>query len=1105
MNQWQEIQEIYFSSMTLKEKYSFFYSLMHRQCTEMVKDMTADYTDFFSRLQAVCRSTQYPLYNIDRFRWRARKVMTDEIDADESDYLQDIDDFANAFAHFTQSQIPQRLIDDIKARRVALKSVSHKQDRKNISSDISVLSELKSQRALRCVVSSIQEDVVMVNVKDFPHEEPLRLICNQNEQTIDALSRLTEGMQLSVANYKIKEQGICPELIIIEPDFLVDITSLTGCVKPYGDSALNYLLAKFEQDETTAAILLGNVANQFLDDLVNNPSTDYNESIRKAFRGNMLAFSTCENGIDASFFQECKSQFVNIKSMVEKLYADPNFIGAEGNVILEPTFFCPNLGVQGRFDFLQGDMKNIIELKSGKWDDFHKCAKDEHVMQMILYKEILYQNLGVKQSSVGGYLLYSKYPYLQEQRTAREMVHRMMTLRNKIVMLEYALKDGKAKDLLDSVTADDLRLNNCSDKLWFQYIRPRIESQLKVIQNQSELMKEYFYTFVRFIAKEHVLSKIGDGRVESTRGMSSLWNADQQTKISNGDMLVGLHIMNILRNPAIYSIQLVLPETDKSMPNFRVGDSVILYQKNNQTDSVANRQVIRCCVEEMDVDTITLQIKFPQLNGDLFPLDASYAVEHDFQDSAVRSQYQALVKFASTSQDKQDLLLCQRKPQFDESVTLNRHYINSHIEDIVLRAKQAKDYFLLVGPPGTGKTSVALRSMVEEFLSSGQTVLLLSYTNRAVDEICEQLDCDYIRIGRELSCSPLYRTHLLNNVVKENNNRNEVRKALMDVPIVVSTVNSMVSHADIFKLRSFDVTIIDEASQILEPQIIGLLTQVNKFIMIGDHKQLPAVVVQDESSSVVESSILHDIGLTNCRNSLFERLYDRASRCSYEGEVSPIAMLDHQGRMHPEIAEFVNENFYEKKLVAVPVKHQTEELPYKIYDEADSFIATTRIGFIDIPLPPVTERQPKLNQYEADAIADIVEKLIELHAKNGIGFDPITQIGIIVPFRRQIAAVRTALSSVTSLGEQVNDMMIDTVERYQGSQRDIIIYGTTITRPYELDILSNIVCLGDILVDRKLNVAITRARKQLFILGNKRLLRVNQLYSLLIEAAEKNI
>lgn len=1104
MNQWQEIQDIYFSDMNLKEKYNFFYSLMHRQCTEMVKDMTADYTDFFSRLQAVCRSMNYPLYNIDRFRWRARKVIMDEATADESDFLVDMEDFANAFAHFTKSEVPERLINDIKSRRTILPSASKKKNTPKTAHEISISVDLNHQRALRCVVCSIEEDVVLVNVEDFPQKEPIRLICNLNEQTLDAFSRLEEGMQLSVANYKIKEQGICPELIIIEPDFLVDITSLTGCVKPYGDSALNYLLAKFEQEDTTAAILLGNVANQFLDDLVNNPSADYNESIKKAFHGNMFAFSACEKGIDASFFQECKSQFVNIKNMVAKLYADPNFIGAEGNVILEPTFFCPNLGVQGRFDFLQGDMKNIIELKSGKWDDFHMCAKDEHLMQMILYKEILFQNLGIKQSSVGGYLLYSKYPYLQEQRTAREMVHRMMILRNKIVMLEYALKDGKAKELLHSIKADDLRVNACSEKLWSQYIRPRVESQLQLIQNQSELMTEYFYTFVRFIAKEHVLSKIGDGRVESTRGMSSLWNADQQTKISNGDMLVGLRIMKINRNPAICSVQFLLSDSDKSMPNFRIGDSVILYQKNNPTDSVANKQVIRCCVEMMDVDTIILQIRFPQLNENLFPLDASYAVEHDFQDSSVRGQYQALIKFASTSQGKQDLLLCQRKPEFDLSVRLNNHYINPQIDDIVLRAKQAKDYFLLVGPPGTGKTSVALRSMVQEFLSSGQSVLLLSYTNRAVDEICEQLDCDYIRIGRELSCSPLYRGHLLNNVVKENNNRNEVRKAIKDVPVVVSTVNSMVSHSDIFKLRSFDVTIIDEASQILEPQIIGLLTHVGKFIMIGDHKQLPAVVVQDEENSRVESSALNDIGLTNCRNSLFERLYKMAESACDNDTVSPVAMLDHQGRMHPDIAEFVNLYFYEKKLVPVPVKHQTEMLPYKVYDESESFVATTRIGFIDVPLPQVTERQPKLNQCEADMIADIVNKLIALNAKNDIDFDPVSQIGIIVPFRRQIAAVRTALASVPCLQGRISDMMIDTVERYQGSQRDIIIYGTTITRPYELDILSNIVCLGDVFVDRKLNVAITRARKQLFILGNKRLLRVNQLYCLLIEAAKKN-
>ena len=73
------------------------------------------------------------------------------------------------------------------------------------------------------------------------------------------------------------------------------------------------------------------------------------------------------------------------------------------------------------------------------------------------------------------------------------------------------------------------------------------------------------------------------------------------------------------------------------------------------------------------------------------------------------------------------------------------------------------------------------------------------------------------------------------------------------------------------------------------------------------------------------------------------------------------------------------------------------------------------------------------------------------------------------------------------------------MERYQGSQRDVIIYGTTITQSYELDMLSNIVTIASADVDRKLNVAITRARKQLFVLGNRQLLSQNALYKKLID------
>ena len=87
-----------------------------------------------------------------------------------------------------------------------------------------------------------------------------------------------------------------------------------------------------------------------------------------------------------------------------------------------------------------------------------------------------------------------------------------------------------------------------------------------------------------------------------------------------------------------------------------------------------------------------------------------------------------------------------------------------------MKAQAAKDYFLLVGPPGTGKTSRALRSMVEAFYREGKEILLLSYTNRAVDEICKMLtaitpEVDFIRIGSELSCDGVYRPHLIENVL----------------------------------------------------------------------------------------------------------------------------------------------------------------------------------------------------------------------------------------------------------------------------------------------------------------------------------------------------
>ena len=197
---------------------------------------------------------------------------------------------------------------------------------------------------------------------------------------------------------------------------------------------------------------------------------------------------------------------------------------------------------------------------------------------------------------------------------------------------------------------------------------------------------------------------------------------------------------------------------------------------------------------------------------------------------------------------------------------LHRHYLNEEIDRIVLKAKQARDYFLLVGPPGTGKTSVALKSMVEEFLSDHpqKTLLLMAYTNRAVDEICHTLSAinpapEYIRIGQELNCAPDFRPRLMKHVIGDATSRKEIYEKLAPVRVFAGTISSLCSQTELFSLKVIDVAIIDEASQVLEPQLLPLLcatTTVNrgdynlnrlaigKFILIGDHKQLPAVVSQ---------------------------------------------------------------------------------------------------------------------------------------------------------------------------------------------------------------------------------------------------------------------
>lgn len=489
-----------------------------------------------------------------------------------------------------------------------------------------------------------------------------------------------------------------------------------------------------------------------------------------------------------------------------------------------------------------------------------------------------------------------------------------------------------------------------------------------------------------------------------------------------------------------------------------------------------------------------------------------------------------LHQFICAPKDKRDLLLGQRAPERDTSQELTRHY-DDVLDDIILRAKQAQDYFLLVGPPGTGKTSRALKFMVEEALNDGtgkptaesiaaggksalqpaSSILLMSYTNRAVDEICEMLvdsGIPFLRLGSEYSCDERFRPYLIEKAICDCPKLEAIKQYIIGTRVIVGTTSMMTSKPFIFTLKHFKLAIIDESSQILEPNLIGLLSAVDKFILIGDYKQLPAVVQQSEKDSgiptindsqkggVIDMSILQDICLTNCRNSLFERLIrweDHEERTEF------IGILRRQGRMHPEIAEFPNQMFYRReKLEPVPCPHQLEsELSYTLpsEDALDDLLKEHRMIFLPSRFCKEPNVSDKINANEAEIVVDMLRRI---HRFYGDRFDAQKTVGVIVPYRNQIAMVR---KGIEKLGiPELEKISIDTVERYQGSQRDVIIYSFTIQNIWQLDFLAGNSFVEDgAIIDRKLNVAITRARKQMIMTGNAEILRNNQIFSQLMD------
>ena len=1007
-------------------------------------------------------------------------------------------------------------------------------DRSTVNTGLSIA------QYLRFVLDYWDETFLYGRCESFFESETVRVRYTDTHSYLRGM--LYANAQFNLVRPRLNEDVIVADFLILEPDYLVNITSIARCFESYDESPYVYLLQKIQPSSSTQHTILGNFAGQLLDEELHNSADGqqlpYSESVASFFHHNASVLLTTH--LPDDFHKQAQLQRDNIHRSIGEILPQSVSGFKKENVLLEPSFYSEMLGLQGRMDLLQTDMKVLIEQKSGKGafvpgdtDKDTPKPVEQHYVQMLLYMLLVRYNFPEQYSKgvagIQAFLLYSKYANsLVKLDFAPELVGRAMSIRNGIAWMETQLAEPRSQwnwsRLLGNLSSDQLNTKHLANRLWTDYKKPELDALLLPLHSASALEKAYYFRFLDFISREHFLSKVGNKNRQNA-GFAAAWHDSLAEKRQSGN------IYDCLTLESVSPLTFCFNDSDANdMANFRVGDIVVLYSYPDDVEPDIRRTMVhRATIDNITSSRISLTLRAEQTDPSVFlsHKDEHWAIEHDFMEASYSSLYRGMHSFLSAPKERRDLLLLQREAETDDSAIIKGEY--GQFNDLMLRVKRAKDFFLIIGPPGTGKTSFGmLNTLKEELLEEDGRVLVVSYTNRAVDEICGKLiedGIDFMRIGNESSSSVESRPYLFDNLIKDCRTVSQVRDMFLGKRVLCGTTSSMTAHLDMLCLAPFTLCIIDEASQILEPHLASLLSAscgttplLKRFVMIGDHKQLPAVVQQSVAESSVSAdtetgAMLHSIGLTNCRNSLFERLLNR-----YRDNEDVVYMLTRQGRMHHDIADFPNKAFYQGRLTEVPLPHQTGELSFhnisanSTYTDIRDILVTKRVSFIDVPQPSGSVSD-KVNQSEADIIARIVMCICQLE---GDSLDDMT-IGIIVPYRNQITTIRSTLSSFLGTADDalkeviekrfeggvdafLSRLAIDTVERFQGSQRRYIIYGFTVQQPYQLDFLTDNTFEEDgKLIDRKLNVAMTRAMEHLVFVGNKELLSRVPIFKQLID------
>ena len=499
----------------------------------------------------------------------------------------------------------------------------------------------------------------------------------------------------------------------------------------------------------------------------------------------------------------------------------------------------------------------------------------------------------------------------------------------------------------------------------------------------------------------------------------------------------------------------------------------------------------------------------------------SKAAEQSMRDIAVRhllgvqlgidnTSYRVMTEALNEAEHRDDerfvrlreVLLGQRPPLFRTLPQLSFPWLNRSQQDAIQRVVEAQEVAIVHGPPGTGKTTTLVEAIIETLQRETQ-VLVCAPSNAAVDWISEQLmrrgihvlrvgnplrmsdemlDCSY---ERRYAAHPDY--HELWSIRKmlrgenkvdgaERRHRLQQRETELEIKINadlfeqarVVSCTLIGSAYRIMERRRFSTLFIDEAAQALEPACWAAALRADRVVMSGDHQQLPPTV---KSLAAAKG------GLADTMMQKVVALWPRA-----------VSLLTVQYRMNEEIMAFPSRWFYHGRLQAAPEAAQRLVSPL---DTPLMWLDTSAISNTEFRI----SNGSISNADEARLVIHTLRDYIEMVSPQKIESERV-DFGIITPYRGQARLIRRLLKMQHYFRKLKRHITVGTVDGFQGQERDVIVISLVRDNAE-----GSIGFLRDL---RRMNVAMTRARMKLIIVGNADTLGRHRFYRALIEHVKEH-